>query len=260
MPITHDLSFHDPRSVRVRSPRLSPRSKRPSVSYSETNAGSGCITSAFGWSARNWRSVSCTELTSVRLVPLSGPVTAVPVACRHQLPVRRVLEHRVERIHADQAEGLGLAADDRLEDAAGPAHVAVGHQDRLAADRVLHLVVIDDEADRPRLRLAVTLDADHDAVFVDRVGAARREDEMLGLLEHLISHEHVVGGDPDSQRRRAGRVPEPRASNLRTVKAARMPATIATSATRRNAQRQVCSAYAASRLLMRWLPGMGMMK
>ena len=53
MPITHDLSFHDPRSVRVRSPRLSPRSKRPSESYFDANAGSGCITSAFGWSAKN---------------------------------------------------------------------------------------------------------------------------------------------------------------------------------------------------------------
>ncbi len=109
-----------------------------------------------------------------------------------------VFEHRVERVHADQAEGLGLSADDWLEDAAGPAHVAIGHEDRLAANRVPHLVVIDEEPDRPRLRFTVTLDADHDAIFVDLVGAARREDEMLGLLEHPIGHEDVVGGDPDT--------------------------------------------------------------
>ena len=91
-----------------------------------------------------------------------------------------------------------LSSDDRLEDAAGPAHAAIGHEDRLAANRVLYLVVIDEEPHRPRLRLAVTLDADHDAVFVDLVGAARREDEMLGLLEHPIGHEDVVGGDHDT--------------------------------------------------------------
>src|SRR4051812_12295293 len=64
-----------------------------------------------------------------------------------------VLEHGVEVIHPDEPEVLGFSVDRRSEYAAGAAHGAEGHHDRLAVDGVTHLVVVSDELHRVRARL-----------------------------------------------------------------------------------------------------------
>src|SRR5690349_11080662 len=87
MPTTHDLSFHDKLSVRVRSPLLLPRSYLPSVSYLLLIVSSNCITVALGYRANNLSSLTWKDSTSGSVSPFKGPVTASPFTCRHQLLV-----------------------------------------------------------------------------------------------------------------------------------------------------------------------------
>ena len=108
-------------------------------------------------------------------------------------------EEAVEVPHPErrQRRAEALRPQERLaawSHAPGPTDAAIGDEDRLAANRVLYLVVINEEPHRPGLRLTVTLNADDDAAFVDCVAATRREDEWLGTRrDRLVGSARAAG-------------------------------------------------------------------
>src|SRR5207247_2234889 len=94
--------------------------------------------------------------------PLLRPRHGMPRRLPPPAVGRPVLEQGVEVIYADQAKRLGAPVDYRIENAAGAADRAVAHEHRASADGVAHLVVIPDELERIRPRLAVPDDTNHE--------------------------------------------------------------------------------------------------
>src|SRR4051812_28776268 len=75
-------------------------------------------------------------------------------------PRRAVLEHGVEVVHPDQPERLRPSVHRRIEHAPGTTHRAVAHEDRTTGNRITHLMVVAEKADRIRARLISDGDAD----------------------------------------------------------------------------------------------------
>ena len=110
---------------------------------------------------------------------------------------RGILKHGIEMIHAHEPELFRLAFHFRGKNPPGAANGAVRHHDRLAAHCVEHLVVIAQELNRIRFRLAAQLDAQHELIRIHGVVFGIGHAQRAGLIKHLIScHikvEHIGG-------------------------------------------------------------------
>ena len=105
---------------------------------------------------------------------------------------RAVLEHRVELIHADEPESLGGALHRGIEYPASATDRAIGDEHLAAGDRVADMMVVADELQRIRPRVAVDLDTDDEPVERDGVRAARRHGDHRGLPEDRVRGHHEV--------------------------------------------------------------------
>src|SRR4051812_18273538 len=105
---------------------------------------------------------------------------------------RLVLEHRVEVIHAHEAELLRFAVDRWLEDATSAADGAEADHDRLPIYGVANLMVVADELDGIRSGLAIDFDPDDESRGIDHVLLGRLHVDRRWRHEDLVGGHHVV--------------------------------------------------------------------
>src|SRR5678816_3927562 len=97
-----------------------------------------------------------------------------------------VFEHRVEVIHSDESEFFRMSIHNGFKHASGAADTAIRNHHRLSSNRVAHLVMINEKANRISFGFSVVCNANHRGAFIELVVRLVLESKGPRLLDCLL--------------------------------------------------------------------------